>query len=312
MTQQNSPTGSEALTKVIPKTARAKRALEDQGSKVVENAKRALFLKGTSCSEVVSQAMQDLCSLKKPEAVFFGRKNDLHPFEMGKAEGSIEFFSKKNDACLLVVGNHSKKRPHNLCFVRTFDHRVLDMVEFSVVGYRSIFGIGGDLCGMGLKPAMMFQGEIFEQRREFKMIQNLFLDFFQGEHVTSLNLKGLESVIVLTAMDDRVLFRCYRVNLKKSSDSGTSPRVELALMGPALDLKLGRIHFPADDLMRQACRVPKELFHKKVKNISRDTIGDQFGRVHVGKQQIDKIQTRKVKALKSNRDKELGIENDNE
>ena len=309
MTQLSS--SSDSLAKVVPKTARAKRALDDQGSKTVENAKRALFLKGTNCSEVVSQAMQDLCSLKKPDAVFFGRKNVLHPFELGKAETSIEFFSQKNDASLIVVGNHSKKRPHNLCFVRTFDHRILDMVEFSVVGYRSIFGIGGDLCGMGLKPAMIFQGEIFEQRREFKMIQNLFLDFFQGEHVSALNLKGLECVICVTALEDRVLFRVYRVTLKKASDS-TDPRVELELMGPALDLKIGRVRFPADDLMRQACRVPKELLHKKVKNISRDTVGDQFGRVHVGNQQINKIQTRKVKALKSNRDKELGIENDEE
>lgn len=308
MTQQNSSTSAAPLPKVVPKTARAKRALEDQGSKTIENAKRALFLKGASCSEVVSQAMQDLCSLKKPDAVFFGRKNILHPFDFGRAETSIEFFSQKNDSSLLVVGNHSKKRPHNICFVRTFDHRILDMVEFSIVGFRSIFGIGGDLSGMGLKPAMMFQGEIFEQRREFKMIQNLFLDFFQGEHVTSLNLKGLESVICLTALEDRILFRVYRINLKKATDSTTSPRVELALMGPALDLKLGRIHFPADDLMRQACRVPKELFNKKVKNISRDSVGDQFGRVHVGNQQIGKIQTRKVKALKSNRDKELGID----
>lgn len=309
MTQQKS-SSSEPLAKVVPKTARAKRALEDQGSKAVENAKKALFLKGTSCSEVVSQAMQDLCSLKKPEAIFFGRRNNLHPFELGKAETSIEFFSQKNDASLIVAGNHSKKRPHNLCFVRTFDHRILDMVEFSIVGYRSIFGIGGDVCGMGLKPAMIFQGEIFEQRREFKMIQNFFLDFFHGEHVSALNLKGLESVISVTALEDRILFRVYRVTLKKSTDSSSQPRVELSLMGPALDLKLGRIHFPSDDLMRQACRVPKELLHKKVKNISRDSVGDQFGRVHVGKQEIAKIQTRKVKALKSNRDKELGIEDD--
>lgn len=307
MTQPNST--SDSLTKVVPKTARAKRALDDQGSKVVENAKKVLFLKGTSCTEVVSQAMQDLCSLKKPDAVFFGRRNNLHPFEMEKSENSIEFFSRKNDASLLVVGNHSKKRPQSLSFVRTFDHHVLDMVEFSILGFRSIFGIGGDLCGMGLKPAMMFQGEIFEQKRELKMIQNLFLDFFQGEHVSSLNLKGLESVICITGLEDRIFFRVYRVNLKKATDS-TSPRVELALMGPALDLKIGRVHFPSDDLMRQACRVPKELFVKKVKNISRDSVGDQFGRVHVGKQEISKIQTRKVKALKSNRDKELGIEDD--
>ncbi len=297
---------TDTLIKVVPKNARSKRALDDMGSKVIENAKTALFLKGSSCSEVVSQVMQDLHSLKKPNSIFFGRKNQIHPFEGGKSEGSLEFLSQKNDASLLVVGNDSKKRPHNLCFVRMFDHHVLDMVEFSVVGFRSIFGIGGEGCGAGLKPAMLFSGEIFEQRREYKMIQNLFLDFFHGEHVTAMNLSGLESVISITALEDRILFRVYRVSLKKSN--GPLPLVELSLMGPALDLKLGRTHFPTDELMRQACKVPKELMVKKVKNISHDNVGYKYGRVHVGKQEIHKIQTRKVKALKSNRDSELGLD----
>lgn len=296
---------TDSLIKVVPKNARSKRALNDMGSKVIENAKRALFLKGSSCSEVVSQAMHDLYSLKKPEAIFFGRKNEIHPFEGGKSEASLEFFSRKNDASLIVVGNHSKKRPHNMCFVRTFDHHILDMVEFSVVGYQSIHGIGAEVSGAGLKPAMVFNGEIFEQRREYKMIQNLFLDFFQGEHVSVMNLAGLESVISVTAIEDRILFRVYRISLKKSN--GPQPLVELSLMGPALDLKIGRIRFPSDDLMRQACKVPKELTTKKVKNISHDKLGDKYGRVHVGKQEIHKIQTRKVKALKSNRDAELGL-----
>lgn len=297
---------TDSLIKVVPKTARSKRALTDMGSKVIENAKRALFLKGSNCSEVVSQAMQDLYSLKKPEAIFFGRKNEIHPFEAGKSESSLEFFSQKNDASLVVVGSHSKKRPHNMCFVRMFDHHILDMVEFSVVGYQSIFGIGAEQSGAGLKPAMIFNGEIFEQRREYKMIQNLFLDFFHGEHVSIMNLSGLESVISVTAIEERILFRVYRINLKKSN--GPQPLVELSLMGPALDLKLGRIRFPTDDLMRQACKVPKELLAKKVKNISHDKLGDKYGRVHVGKQEIHKIQTRKVKALKSHRDAELGLD----
>ena len=37
---------------------------------------------------------------------------------------------------------------------------------------------------------------------------------------------------------------------------------------------------------------------KKVKNIEFDDIGDKFGRVHMGKQDLDKLQTRKMKGLK--------------
>lgn len=289
------------LKPLRPKSARGHRAMKERESKVVENVKQALFLRGSNCSEVVHQAMQDLASLKKPDAIFFTRKNELHPFDMGQSSESLSFFSQKNDVSLLVVGNHSKKRPHSVCFARMFNHQLLDMIEFSIVGYRSIYGIGGSLSGAGLRPAMIFQGECFELRREFKMAQNLFLDFFNGQQVSTLNISGLESAVVLTALEDRVLLRVYRVSLQKG-------KAELTLMGPALDLKLGRIHFPADDLMRQACKVPKELLPKKVKNISHDAVGDAFGRVHVGDQQLGKIQTRKVKALKRNRDEALGID----
>lgn len=37
---------------------------------------------------------------------------------------------------------------------------------------------------------------------------------------------------------------------------------------------------------------------KKVKNIETDELGDQYGRIHVGQQNLDKIQTRKMKGLK--------------
>jgi ribosome production factor 2 len=37
---------------------------------------------------------------------------------------------------------------------------------------------------------------------------------------------------------------------------------------------------------------------KRVKNIARDVFGEKVGRLHVEKQDLDKIQTRKVKALK--------------
>lgn len=37
---------------------------------------------------------------------------------------------------------------------------------------------------------------------------------------------------------------------------------------------------------------------KKKKNISKDTFGTTFGRIHIGTQNIDRIQTRKMKGLK--------------
>jgi ribosome production factor 2 len=36
----------------------------------------------------------------------------------------------------------------------------------------------------------------------------------------------------------------------------------------------------------------------KVKNVSTTPMGDRLGRIHLGKQDIDSIQTRKIKGLK--------------
>lgn len=50
--------------------------------------------------------------------------------------------------------------------------------------------------------------------------------------------------------------------------------------------------------MKEACRKPKELRQTKKKNISTDSLGTTHGRIHVGKQNINSIQTRKMKGLK--------------
>lgn len=96
--------------------------------------------------------------------------------------------------------------------------------------------------------------------------------------------------------DGKVYFRVYRVGLKKS---GTKlPRVELTLLGPSIDMKLGRSRAASEELMKQALKVPKELKAKKVKNISTTDLGETVGRVHMQKQDFDQLQSRKVKALK--------------
>lgn len=67
--------------------------------------------------------------MKKTNSVLFTKRNDIHPFTDFKP---LEHFSTKNDTSLIVLTNHSKKRPHNLTFIRMFDHQVMDMVEFGI------------------------------------------------------------------------------------------------------------------------------------------------------------------------------------
>ncbi len=51
---------------------------------------------------------------------------------------------------------------------------------------------------------------------------------------------------------------------------------------------------------------PRVGEEKTKKNISTDIIGDKIGRIHLGKQDLSGLQTRKMKGLKRNRDLEGG------
>jgi ribosome production factor 2 len=50
------------------KTARGRRFLDNRESKVVENTKSAMFIKGTTTSRIVNEAMADLVSTCCKEA----------------------------------------------------------------------------------------------------------------------------------------------------------------------------------------------------------------------------------------------------
>ncbi|KAJ1735035.1 rRNA-binding ribosome biosynthesis protein rpf2 [Coemansia biformis] len=292
------------LQKPKAKNARSKRFLVNREPKVVENAKSAIIVRGSSTSQVILDTLKDLYALRKPNAVNFTKKNEIHPFD---DETGVEFFSRKNDCSLFAVGMHSKKRPHNLILGRTFNYQLLDMIEMGVEKCATMKDIGAQSCAIGARPLMIFNGESFAQDEKMILLKNLLLDFFRGEEADRLSLKGLEYVITVTTgppgpngEPGLVFLRTYTVDLKKSGVR--QPRVELALMGPSLDLRIRRIRFPADDMWKQAIRVPKEIKETKVKNISRDGLGDKYGRVHMGKQDISKLQTRKVKALRKRLD----------
>lgn len=79
-------------------------------------------------------------------------------------------------------------------------------------------------------------------------------------------------------------------------------------MGPSIDLVLRRHTNPDPELLKQAMKRPKVKKadiesglgkkRKEKKNLEVDEMGNLRGRVHVGKQDLGKLQTRKMKGLK--------------
>lgn len=289
------------LRTIKPKNARSKRALQNREPKVEENPKQAIFIRGSSTNQTVNTALSDLCSLKKPYSIMFSKKNNIHPFD---DQSSLEFFSQKNDASLFTVGTNSKKRPNNLVFVRMFDYQVLDMMELGIENFKSLKDFKNSKTSIGMKPLFVFNGELFEQREEYKKLKNMLIDFFRADVTESINLKGLEYIISVTAEPvsnptdlGKVYFRVYTIQMKKSGVK--QPRIELEEMGPSFDFTFRRNRFAPEDVMKEAIKVPNELKAKKVKNITHNEVGDKMGRIHMKKQNFDTLQTRKMKALKS-------------
>ena len=252
-----------------------------------------MFIRGGRTSEIVTQALKDLCMLKKPHAVLFRRKNILRPFE---DETSLEFFSSKNDASTFVFGSNSKKRPHNLVFGRFFDGHILDMVELGIEKFASLKDFKSEKCAAGTKPCLIFVGEMFDSNPEYIRIKNLLIDIFRGPNTEKVRLQGLEHVMQFTEIDGKLFLRSYRIILKKSGSR--TPRVELEEIGPSLDLVKRRVKLASDDLWKSAIKKPKTLKPKKTKNISHNAFGSKLANIHMQRQDYSKLQTRKMKGLK--------------
>ncbi|KAJ3448537.1 brix domain containing protein [Anaeramoeba flamelloides] len=270
-----------------------RRRYKKKQPKVNETVKNVLFLKGRKTSENIRDLLTDLYLITKPNAHKLTRKNDIVPFD---DETSLEFLCNKNDCGLFVFGSHTKKRPNNLIVGRVYDNHLYDMVEFGVDSLKTIHQIKGETCVDGTKPLLIFNGDGFQFEEEYKMIKNIFIDLFKGVVVQSILLTSLQKVISFTIYNDQILVRTYKTQLSKSS--GKSPNVDLTDMGPNFNLTKRRIQIASSDLTKTATWVHPSLRPKKVKNVSRNKLGDKVGRIHMGKQNYNSIATRKMKAFK--------------
>jgi len=135
------------------------------------------------------------------------QKNDILPFE---DITPIEKFAFKYDASLFMIATHNKKRPHNLIMGRMYEHMLLDMIEFGIENYKGLKDFKVEKITSGIKPLLIFNGELFESNYEYGRIKNLLVDMFLREEVQKIRLQGLEHVLSFTAVENKILLRSYR------------------------------------------------------------------------------------------------------
>ncbi|VDK84263.1 unnamed protein product [Litomosoides sigmodontis] len=283
------------------KTRRGKRFLENRQSKVVENDKTAIIVKGGKTSQTVTDALADLYALKKPLAMRMKRHNPIHPFEN---DVELESFALKYDTSLFLFGSNSKKHRNTLVMGRMYDCHVLDMVELQIENFIKSADFDSAKVSFGCKPCIVLQGTDFERNESMKRIGNLMVDWFRGAVIENIRLQGLELVISLTALEQKIYLRVYRHETCLKKSTSTLPRVELVEIGPRIDFSVHRNKFASESLFREAMKQPKQILAKKRKNTSTDVFGTDLGRIHVGRQNIDSMQTKKMKALRGNKNKE--------
>ncbi|KAG8695657.1 rRNA-binding ribosome biosynthesis protein rpf2 [Ceratobasidium sp. 394] len=303
-----------------PRNAASKRALEARAPREIEDEKTVIFVKGTHVGERVSGVMKDLMALKRPHAIAFSKKNEIRPFE---DSSSLDFWAGKNDAAMFAIGQSTKKRPDGLTLVRMFDGSVLDMCELGVTAYTPMNAFPGSKSTPGHKPLVQFASQLFDTHPRYIQLRSLLLDLFGASQIDAIHLAGIEHVICISTAPvppsltstsasadpnentplPTIHIRTYTTRLLASGVR--VPRVELTPMGPSLDLVLRR-HQEADPAVwNLAMKVPKlkkkdveSGLGKKRKNIDVDEMGDVRGRVHVARQDLGKLQTRKMRGLK--------------
>ncbi|RMJ09046.1 hypothetical protein BHE90_006751 [Fusarium euwallaceae] len=296
------------LRQVKPRNARSKRALEKRESKVNENPKMCLFLRGTTCSQIVQDALNDLHQMRQPLAKKFTKKNAIHPFDDA---ASLEFFSEKNDASLMLFGSSQKKRPHTLTFIRTFAYKTLDMLELYLdpESFRTIAQFKTKKFAIGLRPMLLFAGTAFESpvSNEFTLAKSMFIDFFKGEPSDKIDVEGLQYIVSISAEESTgegdakpvIHLRVYTISTKRSGQR--LPRVEVEEIGPRMDFRVGRVREADESMLKEAMKKPRGIEERTKKNITTDAMGDKIGRVHLGKQDLSELQLRKMKGLKRSR-----------
>ena len=313
------------LREIKPRNARTARIVKAREPQILEERKRTLLLHGSKCPLPVHTVLKTIHSLTKPHSTLLNKKNEtIYPFEDAS---SLEFLAGKNDSGLVVFGSSSKKRPNSITMCRIYNGKTLDMVEMLLLPQpespqtsqqQKPFQIGVEM-----KPLILFAGSSWADTSNspsasiYSTLKSLLLDVFCGEEITNIDVAGLQYILLVAAPEQPqttrnpggaqadpkpvIQLRWYKILTRKS---GTKlPRVELQPEGPAFDFRVSRFKEADAAEMKDALRRGRDPNAARTKkNVETDFVGDKLGRVHLGKQDLKELQTRKMKGLKRSRE----------
>lgn len=278
----------------VAKTHRGKKFLDDHAPKNQENRKQSLFIKGRKVSQDLSAFYEELAKFRHGEIKRYSRNNDILPFE---DYSDIEQFCKKNYCSLFTFFSHNKKRPMDVIFGRLFNYHMMEMYEFGVTNLitsdpKQPNHLPKAEYDSGAIPALIFQGDQWET--EFAPIRSVFMDFFVGDLKGTITEDQIQHALVFTIVQQgeqsTILVRHYQVHQGKPGSDST-----LTLASPSFDLVPRRSQLPDEQLMKSA--LEKAVVNKKKKNITRNELGEEIGRVFTGKPDVNKIHPTRFKGL---------------
>lgn len=192
-----------------------------------------------------------------------------------------------------------------------FDYKVLEIAELLLLPSSVALEDQKLQVGVGMKPMMLFAGSVWDdpsastQGQTYTMLKGMFLDIFGGEETKRIDVEGLQYLVMIAAGEPEpeqspvINMRWYKIRTMKSGQK--LPRVEVDEVGPKFDFRVGRTREADSTVMKEAMKQgkrPNDEFRSKKKNVGMDSMGDKIGRVHLGKQDLGGLQTRKMKGLK--------------
>ncbi|OIR58107.1 MAG: Brix-domain-containing protein [Amphiamblys sp. WSBS2006] len=264
----------------VPRMAEERKTAE---AEVLRRTKRALVIRNGKAGEMASLFLREMANMKKPHSVVQRWKRFSSAF---CDAGQIEAACKRSDASLFVAGA-SRKGKDTVVFGRLFSETVSTLVEVSlksvsptVHSYRH-----------GARPVFVFSGEETEEHALFK---NVLVDLLNKNKPAEVSLGGLELVVSVSFRGKEASLKTYLIEADREggfSNTGGSLKMR--------DISLKKTGFEAVLCVEKSWvsavnTVPRR---KKKDKRERDEIGNVYGRVHVGRQEVEKIRPRKMKAF---------------
>lgn len=152
---------------------------------------------------------------------------------------------------MFCMVSHSKKRPHNVVIGRTFDKKVLDMVELGLVEFKPSEEFETKLfIPAHSRPLIILNGDVFGYNGPHMKIHNLLTDFFfENVKVEVQNADDLSLIVSINADENHISITTYQRSIDR--EEGV---MKLEEIGPRGVFEIRRQKWAEDELFKKACR----------------------------------------------------------